>query len=113
MSNRMSRAAGGSPDITEHMAALIKGMLARGDSHASIAAFFGVNMGRVADIKARRRFHHVQAAAPVDLPPPPPLLTPYEFWMAERAKLNANLSKMYYGFKNEIPKFLEKEKTWT
>ena len=56
--------------LNEHDAALIKGMLARGDRQHDIAAWFGVNGGRVAEIATGYRFHHVDHA-PVELLPPP------------------------------------------
>ena len=37
--------------LTEQDAALIRGMIDRGDRHHDIAAFFGVNQGRIAEIK--------------------------------------------------------------
>jgi hypothetical protein len=50
-------------------AALIKGMLRRGDRQHDIAAWFGVNGGRVAEIAVGARFSEVEAASPADLPP--------------------------------------------
>ena len=50
-------------------AALIKGMLRRGDRQHDIAAWFGVNGGRIAEIAVSARFEDVQAARPADLPP--------------------------------------------
>ena len=50
-------------------ASLIKGMLRRGDRQHDIAAWFGVNGGRVAEIAIGARFGEVQAAHVADLPP--------------------------------------------
>ncbi len=50
-------------------AALIKGMLRRGDSQHDIAAWFGVNGGRVAEIAVGVRFGEIQAASAADLSP--------------------------------------------
>jgi hypothetical protein len=50
-------------------AALIKVMLRRGDRQHDIAAWFGVNDGRVAEIAVSVGFGEVQAASPADLPP--------------------------------------------
>ncbi len=50
-------------------AALIKGMLRRGDRQHDIAAWFGVNGGRVAEIALGVRFGEIQAAEAADLPP--------------------------------------------
>ena len=84
----MRREDGGSPSLTPEMASLIKGMLRRGDSHASIARFFGVNMGRVADIKFQRRFPYVPET-PLDLlPPRQPIKTPYEEWKEAHEEIN-------------------------
>lgn len=51
----------------EH-ASLVKGMLARGDKQHDIAAFFGVNGGRIAEIKTGMRFTEVVAAPKRALP---------------------------------------------
>ena len=50
-------------------AALIKGMLRRGDRQHDIAAWFGVNGGRVAEIAVGARFAEIQAASLGKLPP--------------------------------------------
>jgi len=52
-------------------AALVKAMLARGDRQHDIAAWFGVNGGRIADIATGKTFRQV-AAAVGPLPPPGP-----------------------------------------
>lgn len=53
-------------------AGLIKGMLLRGDRQHDIAAWFGVNGGRVAEVATGYRFSEVPAAPSEDLPPPGP-----------------------------------------
>lgn len=53
-------------------AALIKGMLRRGDRQHDIAAWFGVNGGRIAEIAVGTRFNDVEAADVSELPPPGP-----------------------------------------
>lgn len=53
-------------------AALIKGMLVRGDRQHDIAAWFGVNGGRIAEIATGYRFHFVKPADVEELPPPGP-----------------------------------------
>jgi hypothetical protein len=50
-------------------AALIKGMLDRGDRQHDIAAWFGINGGRIAEVARGSRFPDVTAAAIHDLPP--------------------------------------------
>jgi hypothetical protein len=52
-------------------AAIVKAMLARGDRQHDVAAWFGVNSGRIAEIVAGRAFASV-APAPMDGPLPPP-----------------------------------------
>lgn len=61
--------------LDDYDAAIIKGMLARGDRQHDVAAWFGVNGGRVAEIAAKRRFRHVEAAPTEVLPPPGPYLS--------------------------------------
>lgn len=60
--------------LTEDDAAIVKGMLARGDRQHDIAAWFGVNGGRIAEIATGDKFKHVPAQT-TDLPPPGPYLT--------------------------------------
>jgi len=56
-------------------ASIIKGMLARGDRQHDIAAWFGVNGGRIAEIATGAKFRSVVAAPTADLPPPGPYLS--------------------------------------
>lgn len=58
--------------LTEADAALVKGMLARGDRQHDIAAWFGVNGGRIAEIANGTRFAEVQEAPMSMLPPEGP-----------------------------------------
>jgi hypothetical protein len=52
-------------------AAIVKGMLARGDRQSWIAAYFGgINQGRIAEISTGQRFPEVSAADPSKLPEP-------------------------------------------
>lgn len=53
-------------------AAIVKGMLARGDRQHDIAAWFGVNGGRIAEIATGYRFPLVNPMKAEDLPPPGP-----------------------------------------
>jgi hypothetical protein len=62
--------------------AVVKGMLARGDKQHDIAAYFGVNQGRINDISNGHTGPSVTAAAHEDLPPPGP-------YMAGRSALKA------------------------
>ncbi|MFC3075168.1 hypothetical protein ACFOHH_18810, partial [Shinella pollutisoli] len=54
-------------------AALVKGMIARGDRQHDIAAYFGVNGGRIGEASTGENFSGV-AAATTNLPPPSPYL---------------------------------------
>jgi hypothetical protein len=58
--------------LSERDAAVVKGMLARGDRQSDIAAFFKVNGGRICEINTGRTFVGVEPAAPGQLPPPGP-----------------------------------------
>lgn len=72
--------------ITKTDAALIRGMILRGDRHHDIAAFFGVNQGRIAEIKDGTRFPGVPPAEPEELPPKGPYLTPKAAWHESRLR---------------------------
>ncbi len=58
--------------LTDEDAATIKGMLERGDRQHDIAAWFGVNGGRIAEISSGAKFNKVHSAATDGLPPPGP-----------------------------------------
>lgn len=47
-------------------------MIERGDHSQDIAAWFGLNIGRVADVKRGRIMPHVSEADVDELPPPGP-----------------------------------------
>jgi len=55
----MSRAPISGIKLTRQDAALIKGMLHRGDRQHDIASWFGVNGGRIAEISTRARYSDV------------------------------------------------------
>ena len=57
--------------LTTDDAAVIKGMLARGDRQHDVAAWFGVNGGRIGEIATGRRFRSINPATE-GLPPPGP-----------------------------------------
>ncbi len=72
--------------LTKQDAALIRGMILRGDRHHDIAAFFGVNQGRIAEIKDGTRFPGVLPADADELPPMGPYLAPKVAWMENRLR---------------------------
>ena len=63
--------------MTNEDAAVIKGMLARGDKQQWIVAWFGgnLNSGRIAEISTGEKFFDVKAASQKDLPPPGPYVS--------------------------------------
>lgn len=67
------RAPSSGISLTEADAAVAKGMLLRGDRQHDIAAWFGVNGGRIAELAKGKQFRWV-LPAPLDdhLPPPGP-----------------------------------------
>jgi len=69
------RAAPSGVTLDEDDAALVKGMLARGDRQHDIAAWFGVNGGRIGEVATERKFAHVDPAPITELPPPGPYLS--------------------------------------
>lgn len=71
--------------LTEADAAIAKGMLARGDRQHDIAAWFGVNGGRIAEIATGTRFRSVQPTPKAELPPQ----GPYPCGREARAALDA------------------------
>jgi hypothetical protein len=66
------RALNSGISLTEQDAALVKAMLARGDRQHDIAAWFGVNGGRIAEIATRTKFRSVEPAERSNLPPKGP-----------------------------------------
>lgn len=61
--------------LDEDDAAIVKGMLARGDRQHDIAAWFGVNGGRIAEVSTGAKFAEVRPADSSELPPPGPYLS--------------------------------------
>lgn len=61
--------------LNEDDAAIVKGMIDRGDRQHDIAAWFGVNGGRIAEISTGAKFKDVQPANASILPPPGPYLS--------------------------------------
>lgn len=80
--------------LSERDAATVKGMLARGDRQHDIAAWFGVNGGRIAEIATGRKFSQVVPVAQSNLPPPGPYPTGREATIALQALANAKAAIM-------------------
>jgi hypothetical protein len=70
----MARAPASGIRLSDADAAIVKGMLKRGDRQHDIAAWFGVNGGRIAGVAKGQTHSHVKAAT-TNLPPPGPYLT--------------------------------------
>ena len=70
----MARAASAGISLDDADAAIAKGMLNRGDRQHDIAAWFGVNGGRIAEVSTGKTFSHV-AAATTGLPRSGPYLS--------------------------------------
>ncbi len=66
------RAESSGVKLNDADAALVKGMLKRGDRQHDIAAWFGVNGGRIAEIATGNAFHWVMPADADQLPPEGP-----------------------------------------
>ena len=64
------RAAASGCALSADDAAIVKGMLVRGDRQHDIAAYFGVNAGRIAEISTEQKFAHIHPADPASLPQP-------------------------------------------
>ena len=93
----MARAEASGISLSAKDAAIVKGMLQRGDRQHDIAAWFGVNGGRVADVATGKRHKSVPATT-TGLPPSGPYLTGRDahaamFALEEAARtINAALS---------------------
>ncbi|WP_369725163.1 hypothetical protein AB8Z38_11600 [Bradyrhizobium sp. LLZ17] len=68
--------------LSEGEIATVKGMLVRGDKQHDIAAYFGINGGRIAEISTGQTGGTVTASPADDLPPAGP-------YMAGRSALRA------------------------
>lgn len=58
--------------LSEGDASIVKGMAARGDRHHDIAAWFGVNQGRIAEVLSGDKYPSAPVAPRDRLPPPGP-----------------------------------------
>jgi len=90
------------PAISHRDASIMIGMVARGDDQHDIAAWFGVNQGRIADALAGK-YGTTTAAAASDLPPKgPPGLKGRRL----RGKVNKALEALQSGNNAEATKLL-------
>lgn len=64
----MARSSASGYSLTRADVRLVLGMIARGDRHHDIAAWFGVNQGRIADAQDGK-YGRPDAAPPHELPP--------------------------------------------
>ncbi len=74
----MTKAPASGQSLTYRDTQLVKGMLLRGDRQHDIAAYFGVNAGRIAEVATGD--HAYPNAKPMpeeELPPPGPYLTKF------------------------------------
>ena len=58
--------------LSETDASIVKGMAQRGDRHHDIAAWFGVNQGRIAEVLSGDKHRNAPIAPRGKLPPPGP-----------------------------------------
>jgi len=93
---KVKRAATSGIKLTKMDAALIKGMLNRGDRQHDIASWFGVNGGRIAEISTRSKFSDVLMQTD-RLPPSGPYLTGKETYQAKLAliELREDLNQLF------------------
>lgn len=75
--------------LTAREAATVKAMLSRGDRQHDIAAWFGVNGGRVAEIAVGKKFRSVQPDEASNLPPRGPYPNGRDATIALRALVTA------------------------
>jgi hypothetical protein len=71
----MMRAKSSGVSLSNGDAAIVKGMLVRGDRQHDIAAWFGVNGGRIGEIATGYSYADIIPAAQTELPPRGPYTT--------------------------------------
>jgi hypothetical protein len=92
----MSRARASGYTLRASDAPIILGMVAREDRDHDIAAWFGVNQGRIAEVKDGTKFSSAVAAPSVQLPPsgPPGI---------KGRRLRASIDKVVEALDNNHP----------
>jgi|SRR6516162_788540 uncharacterized protein YjbI with pentapeptide repeats len=98
---KMARARSSGLRLSEAQASLVKGMLLRGDRQHDIAAWFGVNSGRIAGVKDGKLHPTAPSAQLNELPPPG---SPGQFALTAMSAL-ANASRAL-----EDPKSIQRAK---
>lgn len=78
--------------------AVVKGMLARGDRQHDIAAWFGVNGGRIAEVNTGEKFATIQPKVD-NLPPPGPYIS---------GRASDNVKQELLSVKRSLENLLEK-----
>lgn len=74
----MARAAASGQSLTYRDTRFVMGMLLRGDRQHDIAAYFGVNAGRIAEVATGdNEYPNAQPVPEEELPPPGPYLTKF------------------------------------
>lgn len=61
--------------LNQREIAIVKAMLLRGDRQHDIAAYFGINGGRIGEISTGQTGFGIEPASPDRLPPPGPYMT--------------------------------------
>ena len=92
MNIRLERAEADLDRLDPEIAALVKGMLKRGDKQSDIAACFLINSGRVSEINTEQRFEDIAPAPESELPPPAPYPSPFDLWRANRETWRARIA---------------------
>ena len=77
--------------LTPETAAIVKGLLARGEKQHDIAAFFSTNGGRIAEVAKGYKFADVHPAPGKDLPTPAQVAEGFAVWTARQALARARM----------------------
>jgi hypothetical protein len=97
----MTRAENSGISLNAEDARIVKGMLARGDRQHDVAAYFGVNGGRIAEIAKGKAFASVRPASLELLPHKGPYLSGREVEVLigsiARAKTALNDAEAFLG----------------
>ena len=89
---RIGHAAPDNDRLNDEVAAIVKGMLLRGDKQSDIAACFLINGGRISEINTGKRFGDVVPAPEPLLPPPGPYPSFFDIWKHKRGAWRARVA---------------------